>query len=230
MFRTFPSDAASSKALYEEVARIQKRVGIISEETDYAQGFLKAFEEANVENDLSIVKESYLPGQRDFHSLLLKLRKAGTDSLFINSQTEAGFLAVLKQLKELRWNVKTYGAYWPGTSVVLADQDADVEGITFVDTPSAADALEEGGFKLYQEFVSKYGPPKTMDMLIATTIEGFRALNEAIQSGEEVKSFLSNAKFNGLFGPWSFDRNGDIEGVKFVIKRIQNRKPELVRH
>ena len=39
-----------------------------------------------------------------------------------------------------------------------------------------------------------------------------------------MKDYLFQTKFQGIFGDYSFDRNGDIRGLSFVVKTIVDGK------
>ena len=228
IFRTWPSDDDAAKTLYGYIAAKHKSIGIISEQTDYAEGFLKSFVEKNDASKLSIVSESFLTDSVDFRSSLLKLRAKNVDGLFINSQTEVTFLAVLKQVKQMNWNVKVYSAYLAGSASFLENAKSMAEGIIYVDLPSLNEALTGDGPLIFDDFKKKYGKINGVELMFATTFEGFRALNQAIESGQDMRKYLYATKFNGLFGEWWFDRNGDIQGLNFVMKVVQDGKGKLL--
>lgn len=222
IFRTWASDAGASKKLFNYIAAHHQKIGILSEQTDYAQGFLRSFTDNNSLSDLEILNENYLTEMPDYRSVLLKLRTKGVTALFINSQTDTTFLAVLKQLKDTGWTPQIYTAYWGGSSMILEKAKNLVEGSIFVDLPGTNEVLSSEGKSLFEEYKTKYGNMKSIDLLFGTTFEAFRALHQAIQSGKEPREFLYHNTFHGVFGDWSFDSNGDIQGLDFVIKKVSH--------
>lgn len=60
------------------------------------------------------------------------------------------------------------------------------------------------------------------DITLITTVEAFRALDQAISSGKDVKDYLHSHKFYGIFGGYGFDKNGDIVGFNHKLKQIRN--------
>lgn len=60
------------------------------------------------------------------------------------------------------------------------------------------------------------------DITLITTVEAFRALNEAINSGADVKTYLHTHQFTGIFGKYSFDENGNIIGLQHELKQIKD--------
>ena len=228
IYRTWLSDAAAVQMLYEFMKSRHSTLGILSEQTDYAQSFAKGFRDRAKRDSKRLIEENYLSDHTDFRSLLLRLKGQGADSLFINSQTELTFLAVLKQLREMHWDVPLYGAYWPGAEAFLKPAGSLAEGIIFVDSPSAEQVLTEEGKQWYKEFTARYGPPQSIGILVATAIESVRALSQAIDSGEDERTYLNKTAFHGIFGDWHFDAFGDLAGIGFVMKQIRQGKPETL--
>lgn len=221
IFRTWPSDQGAARTLFQYVASKQSHLAIVSEQTDYAQGFEKEFIRNNTRDQLKIVTESFLTTSTDFRSLLLRLRQKNPEGLFINSQSEATFLAVLKQVKELKWDVQIYGAYWAGSKSVLDQAKEYAQGIIFVDTPSIKDAVTAEGIKVFEDFEKQFGKMQSIELMFATAFEGFRALHQAIESGKDIRDYLYATQFHGLFGDWRFDANGEIIGLDFVMKVVR---------
>lgn len=224
IFRTCPSDKFSAKRLYEYIAPRHKKFGFVSEQTDAVQGFLNSFIEANEGGALQIVNENFLTETTDFRSLLLKLRAKNIDGLHLNCQTEQTLLAVLKQVRAMGWSVPLYNVYFAGSPALLEKAQGASEGVVYVDLPNVRDVLTAEGKLLYEEFEKKYGGMKSIDLYFATGFEALRAIDAAAQSGKEPREFLYGTKFHGLLGDWSFDRNGDIQGLNFVIKVVRGNK------
>lgn len=226
VFRTAPSDRDAARALYAYLVSKHKNIGVLSEQTDFAQGFLRSLAENNNDNSLMFHNENYFTDALDFRSMLIKLKGKNIDGLFINSQTEVTFLAALKQVKEMKISLPLFGAYWPGSPAFLEKAGTMGEGVIFVDWPSVRDLVSDDGLILFREFESKFGRMNSVESLFVTGYEGFRALHQAILSGQDARAYLHSTKFHGLIGDWSFDKNGDIEGLSFVMKVVRGGKAE----
>lgn len=224
IFRTFPSDAFAAKLLFRKISERQQSVGIISAESDYAQDLKNAFVGENKSKALKILTEDYLPDTSDFRASLLRLKAANVQALFINTQYENTFALILKQLKQIDWHVQLYGAYWPGSAALQTLAGSDLEGVLFVDTPALDAILTAEGKSIMAEYTAKYGKLRSIEAVFAIAFEGIRALHEAISSGSDVRQFLYTHKFQGIFGPYSFDKNGDIQGLEFSFKKFENGK------
>jgi branched-chain amino acid transport system substrate-binding protein len=228
VFRTFPSDYLAAEKLFHHLKKKHKTVGMISEETEYTQEFIKSFEDLNAKKIINLENENALPGTSDFRPSLLKLKQQRLDALVINAQYDGTFLEMLKQVRELRIELPIYGIYWPSSRTLLEKAASILEGVEFVDIPGPDDVLTKHGRALYQKYVEKFGEPNTLPLLVATTLESVRALDAALAAGGDPVDYLNREKFSGMFGGWFFDVHGEIQGLEPVIKIIKDGKPRLM--
>ena len=228
IFRSMPLDRKLAETIvgYWVMQKSIKNLAIISEETEYCQGLESNIRQLFTENqpDFKYFSDNYAPGNKDFRSLLLRLRAKSPDSLFVNTQSEEALGLIVKQLAEMKWSPQIYGAYWTSSNRFLELVGPLAEGVRGADVPFIADTLVGDGPKLYAEFLAKYGNPRAIETLFITNLNGFRALIAAIESGQDPKAFLYQTKFDGVSGPYSFDRNGEFVGFSFVMKEVKNNK------
>jgi branched-chain amino acid transport system substrate-binding protein len=220
IFRTTADDAQSAKTLYAYAQSRHKTLGILSEETEYAQRMRSGFAEANAVNKLRLVMESYPPGTYDFKSIFVRMRAANPDGLFLNPQSEDSLGVMVKQLGELNWSLPLYGAYWPASPSFLDAVKEKANGIIFVDTPALDHILTKEGKTIFADYTKKYGQMRSTESVFATTYEAFRVIHEAIESGKDKKDYLERTIFQGVFGPYRFDEDGEIEGLSISLKEI----------
>lgn len=224
IFRTFPSDAGSASALFAHMSSKHKRIGLLTEQTEFCEGLLKVTQDAAKNSGVTVLNETYPPGNTDLRSIILKLKSQNVEGLFVNTQTEATFLTAVQQIRTLGWDVPLYSAYHAGSRSFLEKAGTLSEGIVFVDLPPISQVLNPEGQKLFEEFEKKFGKMSTMSSIFPATYEGFRALDLAISSGEDVREYLETTTFHGIFGEWSFDKNGDIQGLHFLVRKIEGGK------
>ncbi len=227
IFRVCPSDKIGAKILFETVASRVKKLGILSEETDFPQNFAQAFSEYNEPKTIEIVSENYLPGTTDFRSVLLKLRGHSVEAILLNTQAEGSLAIIVKQLAEIGWNLPRYAIYWPSAPTFLKAVGSAAEGIIFVDTPGNESILDPQGQRLFQEFTAKYGELNSGDWHFYLSIAAIQVLDQAISSGKDVLTSLNHDRFDTITGQISFDANGDVVGIRHVMKMIRNGKPVL---
>ena len=228
IFRTTPSDRFAATRLYRHVKDKHKVLGLISEEDEYPQALQKAFVDANSDGAMKLVIENYLPKTEDFRTQILKLKKQKVEGLFLITQSEAASVSLLKQVRELKWDVPIYGAYWPSSPSYLELAGSFSEGIEFVDTPPLSSMLKSEGEKIFEDFLKKYPKIRSIESVWATTFEGLRIVKQASESKKEVRDYLYNSKFKGIFGEYHFDKNGEIQGLDFAMKRVEDGAPILI--
>lgn len=222
MFRTTPNDGDAGIILSDYVSERFKVVGVISEESDYAQHIGGVFEGNFKKHGGITYTQTYLPNTFDFRSQLLSLREKNVPALFINAQAEKTFAAILTQLNNLSWKPVLFGAYWPGSPALLNIAQKDLEGVIFVDTPSLKDVLNQEGVNIIERFYQEGGKIRSTEAMFATSVEAYRAMTKAIESGEEARQFLYSNIFHGIFGDYSFDARGEIRGLKLHMRLIKN--------
>lgn len=226
IFRTTPSDKEAARRLFKWVQGKHQIFAVLSEETAYAQDLRKDFVAENASGVIGkLIEQDFRPAELDIRTVLSKFRLQGVSGIFVNAQTERSFVQVLKQIRDLKWNVAVYGAYVSSNQTFLKLAGPAGEGVESVDTPSLDAVLNPEGAELYKQFVSEFGEMRSTQSVFASSIEAFKALDKAFQSSpRDVKGFLYQNKFDGIFGPFSFDAQGEINGLNFSIKKVVNGK------
>jgi branched-chain amino acid transport system substrate-binding protein len=222
IFRTCPNNVGMARALFDYVSARHRRIGIISEETEYPQSLAREFMALARQTGLQVEAVSYLPDTVDFRSMLLRLKRGEIEALFVNPQAEPAFVRILKQMSEMNWKPQVYGNLYPSSPTFLKLAGGLAEGVIFSDLPFVEGTLTEEGRRLYGKFLAKFGPPVSSDFSVVTTFAAFAALHEAIQSGQDVKEHLYRHKFGRVVESYSFDQNGDVVGIEPVMKRIRH--------
>lgn len=224
IFRTTPSDIHAAQRLFAHISPKHSSIAVLSEETDYAQDLKDAFVKASRKSEVKIFESNYLPDTRDFKPMLLKIRTRDPEGVFINTQTEAAFATILKQMDEMRWSPSIYGAYWPASPAFLELAKSSAEDIEFVDLPSLDFMLNEGGKEILAEFLRGHGKIRSVESVFATTFEALRVIDQALVGDIGFREYLYTRNFDGIFGKFSFDKKGEIEGLSFMMKKISGGK------
>ena len=222
IFRTWPGDAGAGRLLFEYVSSRHKKIGILSEDAGYSQDFINTFLKAAQGSDLEIVSVNFPVNETDFRTALLKLRAAKVEGLLFNSGGSPPLSVFLKQLRELRWSVPISSAYQPGNKVFLDTAGKSAEGIVFVDAPPLQEILNTDGANLFRDFQARYGAPRSIPLVFASTFEVLRLLNLISEQHGDPRAYLYHETFNGVFGKYTFDSNGDIVGLKHVMRVIKD--------
>ena len=175
-------------------------------------------------------EEGFAPDLNDFRTLLLKVKGSGADSLYLASLA-SHTSTLLKQAKELGLNVK-YISYQAAEDPVLIKNAGDLaEAVVYVSAydVNSGDSLNSEFTSLYRE---KYGEDPNgyaaeayeATRLVAETYVKCGSTLESTENIQCAKDFLFNIKNRpSLFGPLSFDSNGDVT-YPFFLKTVRDGK------
>ncbi len=220
IFRTFPSDSKLTDLLAAYIKTRFKNIALLSEQSGFPQG-IKSGLEAGLAGSVKIVSEDYLPGTSDFRSVITRLLSKKPEAFFINPQAESGFAQVLGAVRQVAGSTPVLGAYWPGSQSFLELVGKQAEGIVFAESTSVDSVLNADGRLAYDEYKAKFGAMRSTDLVFATTVEGVRALVAALDTGDARRELYSH-EFRGIFGPFRFDKKGEIQGLSFAMKKISD--------
>lgn len=222
VFRTAPSDSSQGKALAEYANQNFKKVGILTEQTDYAVGVREVFKEAFTGEFL---QEDFLSSESDFKTRITKLKASGIEALFLNPNSPAKFQIIAKQLIELRWDKPILI-----NEIGIGNVDVLRELSDFLNTTKAIavnflapESPEVQNFT--RDYQATYGASPEYLNYGATTVDAVNILVQVLhqvkdpQDTEAIKSALEQIKnFPGLMGSLTFDQNGDVNITHLLLK------------
>lgn len=229
IFRVQPSDVllgAAFNAYFQDSDSV--RVALISENTEYAVGLRNAvLRQAPDTIDEFVFDETVDAGQKDIRTLLTRLQKVDFDVLFLNPQSDAVLISWVQQFRQLGFEQPMLGQQI-ADSQTLGQQAADeVEGMPLLTVPS----FGEGG-DLEERFIEQFGTPQQSISWAAFGYDATSVLLEALKRAdapEEIKEALYDAEHTGVIGTISFDENGDVVGIPFIVKEFRDGKLEVIK-
>ncbi|MBI5369895.1 ABC transporter substrate-binding protein [Candidatus Uhrbacteria bacterium] len=227
VFRSYPSDAMAGDVIasYSIKKLGTKKVSVISEQTDYAQGLRKSFTAAAAEYGAEVVAdETFNTGDTDFRTQVLKISTAAPDVLYIVPQTPAAGIQILKQLKENGFKGQLL------VSDVMLGSDTIAKNKTlyadiYSPTPEL-DSTREVTKRFLDNFQAAYGHAPEYPASMAAAYDQIYMLKDAFPvSGVDplkVRDWLYAVKnWPGALGDTSFDQNGDPI-IGYHIKHFVN--------
>ena len=181
IFRNNPSDADGGRVLAGLIIQKYKKVAIISENTDYAQAFKNVFIE-NFKNagGIVIADEDFIPGTKDFRSIVSKIKPLDFEALLINPQVESAAGTIMNQARELGITAPFYGNIALGGSKVLEIAGKNAEGTILTDIPGLKQDNQKAQ-KFLADFKEKYGP-LSFEFYVGAAYDDIYILKEAISS------------------------------------------------
>lgn len=225
-FQVWPPNRLQAEAAAEWVLRKGwSKAGLLviqNAHGDTLAGFLRNRFEAM--GGTIVVAEAYPPDHHDFRPLLLRVRRARPDVVFLLGDPFEVATA-LRQAKELGMTSKFVAAEVLASEQLLAAAGPAAEGLVWpVSTgfdPAAPTPPQTAFITRYRnrfgqepEEISAYSHDAAMVLL--------KALEAGARTGEEIRSFLAGGReMTGVTGRIIFDRNGDAIGRPVVFRAAQ---------
>lgn len=209
-FRVTAKSEIESRTLADFIKdKNYKKLAILYLDNDFGIGFKDSIKNTLKQNKAKtkvVSEQAFLLDTKEFRTPLIKLKQYNPDAIFIVG-TAKHYALVLKQAEEL--GIKAQ----------------------FITMHSAEDStLTETAGDLANGLVYSYPFDSTTknqlpDTYAAQGYEGFKlttlAFIECGKDNECVKNYLENTEFNSVFGPLSFDENGDVY-YDFFLKTVRN--------
>lgn len=222
VFRNYPSDALKTKAMAAYFAgRGFTKIAIISENTDFAQGFRNALIQ-DVGAEKIVFDETVDPNTKDYRTLLARLQKIPFDVFVANGQFPASIAAMVQQMRELGMEqlVISHDVGDTAETVNIAGEAA--EGLQVINVPSIGEDTDFG-----RMVAAKGITPQAGLVFMAHGYDAMGVIADALRAvgteGTAIRDYLyALDAYRGVTGTFSFDDHGDVEGVGYVLKEVRN--------
>lgn len=209
-------------------------VAIINENTDYSVSYAKAFEK--IFDGTVVMVEKFNTEEKDF-SIIAKKVKEKSDSIWAivivpNNNTTAGWL--LKALGD-EWLVDKFRWKIIWSEVIVSETLVTnlwdlMEWMISIQFPSIEDLWKNAG-DFIDNFQSKH-EIKSSPVFVLLEYEAINIVIDAVQANwyntDSIRSYLeavTNEKpRSGVFGSYYFDKNGDGQGIRFVVQKLEKWK------
>jgi branched-chain amino acid transport system substrate-binding protein len=226
-FRTCPRDDEQAKVAAQTIAKLgYKKIAILHDNSTYAKGLAEETRGLLQKQPGAriVFFDALTPGERDYSTILTKLKQARPDVVFFTGYyNEAGLL--LRQKKEMGFNVPFIGGdATNNTDLVKIAGVAAAAGFYFISAPLPQDLPTAKAF--IDEFKKKYGAaPNSIYPVLAG--DGFNVVVAALNgtkggNSAQVGAYLHNnlKDFQGLTGKISFNAKGDRVGEVYKAYKV----------
>ncbi|NBB13155.1 branched-chain amino acid ABC transporter substrate-binding protein [Pseudomonas sp. SLFW] len=219
VFRTTGRDDKSAVIAYQAILANKdfKRVAIIHDKSTYGQGLADNVKKGlNAGGLQEVVFDTLTQGEKDFSTLISKLKQANVDLVFFGGYFAEGGLLV-RQARE-----QGLKATFMGGDGIASTEFATIAGpaangflMTFYpdprDNPKAAGIVKQfrdGGYE-----------PEGYTLYTYAAIQAFAAAANNVKSedGPKVATALHNGTFDTVLGDVKFDKKGDPSTEPFII-------------
>lgn len=228
IFRTTPSDTETGRFSAEKMSQEYKKIAILSENTDYAQGVRNIFKENIARYGSSVIAdEVFNQGDRDFRTQISRIANANPDALLVVPQSGTTQGLTIRQLRELGFTKQIYTILAATDAIDIAGNA--MEGVLVVDVPQ----LPLAGISVVEKYRKLYGSDPISEWEAGSRYDSVYLIADALRKcGENtgcIKDFLYSLDWrDSPIGRYKFDKNGDVVGVEYALKIITNGKFEIV--
>ena len=227
-FRSCPRDDEQGLVAAKTLVSMGfKKIAILHDNTSYAKGLADEAKSLLEKQPVKIVfYDALTPGERDYNTILTKIKAAGPDVVFFSAYyPEAGLL--LRQKMEMGWNVPFIGGDATNNPdlVKIAGKDA-AAGFYFLSPPVPQDLDTAAAKNFMTAFKKKYNAePGSVWAVLAG--DGFNAVVAAIKGCKSTDSAKMAAYLKknlkdmpGLTGNISFNEKGDRVGDLYRVYKV----------
>ncbi len=224
-FRTSPRDDEQGKVAVKTILGMGfKKIAILHDNTTYSKGLADEAKTLLEKEKVKLVFfDALTPGERDYNTILTKIKADGPDVVFFTGYyPEAGLL--LRQKMEMGWNVPFIGGDATNNPdlVKIAGKDA-AKGFYFLSPPVPQDLPSREAKSFMAAYKKKYnGAPGSVWAVLSG--DGFNVLAAAIKAAKATDSkaiadYLHKdlKDLPGLTGKISFDAKGDRVGDLYRV-------------
>ncbi|MEV0634523.1 branched-chain amino acid ABC transporter substrate-binding protein [Streptomyces sp. NPDC050619] len=237
-FRTATTDEMQGTFAAEYAAKSlgKKKVFVVDDKQTYGSGLAKIFNEQFTKLGGTVIGTDHVnTGDKDFGSLVTKIKASGADLLYYGGQYDESSL-ITKQLKEAGVDIPLFGGdgMFATTYIQTAGKAAEGDLVTSVgvpaDTlPAAKTFIETYKSKGYKGDYAAYGT-YAYDATTAI-INAVKAVVDANDGkvpsdNNELRSKVvvevQKSDFDGITGKVSFDQYGDTTNKQLTVYRVEN--------
>ncbi len=240
-FRTATTDANQGgfAADYAYNGLKKKKAFVVDDKQTYGAGLAKVFEEQFTKQGGKVIGTDHVSvGDRDFSTLVTKIKNSGADLLYYGGQYDESEV-LTKQLKAAGAKIPLFGGdgMFSSSYIKTAGKAAEGDLATSVgvpvDTlPAAKDFVATYKAKKYPGDYGTYG---TYSYDAATAI--IKAVGQVVKNGKipsdaraKVVDAVQNTSFEGISGKVSFDQYGDTTNKQLTVYQVENGEWKAVKN
>jgi branched-chain amino acid transport system substrate-binding protein len=231
VYRTYPSIDSGIRRLINLIVKDRRRrIAILTEDNTFTNGIKDQFFQ-HLKAKIVFSGDYINNGGADYSALLDEALESKPDALYLNCAGRDSYQSLIKELREKRIRIPIYTYYQPSDHFVIANLRTEQEGVRFLSLPDIGRGDEQ--FRnVYARYLSNYPGVPAIDFMLRSAYDAAMILAEAVMAvglaPDDVRKYLDTHTFRGANGKTTFDKNGDVEGVQFVLKEIRGGKPQLL--
>ena len=203
-----------------------KRVAIVHDKDTYGQGFADEvrlnLKKMRAKGLKEVMYEGLTRGEKDFSALVTKIKSKKADTVFFGGvHSEAGPLVRQMRQQGLKAHFVSGDGIVSDEMVVTAGGKKFVKGVYM--TYSREPRNQPAGKKIVAEYRKMGFEPEGYTLYTYAAVQAVAAAMQATMSkgkrpnGMKMATWLKKNKVNTVLGPRSWDKNGDLTIVDYVV-------------
>jgi branched-chain amino acid transport system substrate-binding protein len=214
-FRTCPTDAMQgpAEALWAKELGF-KSVYVVDDSDAYGIGVASLFTKKAEEIGIKVFAHESITSKDVAHikKIVTKIKVANPDLVYYGGMTVGGVVTLVKEMRANKITAKVMGADGIYEPVFVEQLGKDAENI-YISSPGVpVKNMPEAGKEIAKKYRAKYGVDP--DINAVTSYEAAQIVITAIErAGVKDRNIILNeiakTNYSGVFGPTSFDSNGD---------------------
>lgn len=227
IFRTFIDVERGMKTLAERIRKDEKTpVALLTEDHVFTQG-IKTLLQKHLKDDV-VFAEDYPIDSTDLRTVLSKAKSKGAKSYYFNCGHPKTCAIITVQARQLGITASIYSYLHIDNPEYLEAAGDYANGVKFL-APPDIEASSPQYRRFLKRYKSRFGHEAKNDFIARSTYDAAQCIIRGIEAKgvdpSSVVQYLKDYQGEGALGKLSFDENGDIRDIDYVIKVISNGRP-----
>ncbi len=223
IFRTCPDQERAAEIFAHEIECSKlEAVFLLSEENAFTQGMKSLLTEKAGKRISG--SEDFPSEMTDFRTLLLKVKAARPQAIYLNAASPSSLSNLVVQAKNLGITVPIFGYLHPDDPSFFKSTGAVAVGMKYLGVPDPVELPPE--FREFAELYKKeYGVPQ-VEVVRRTTFDALKSIAAGIENAGpdpvKVRTYLETYQAEGATGHLAYDENGDLKNLDYVMKVVNS--------
>ncbi|GHH74020.1 branched chain amino acid ABC transporter substrate-binding protein [Streptomyces sulfonofaciens] len=239
-FRTATTDALQGgfAAQYAVKTLGKKKLFVVDDKQTYGAGLARLFKSNALKFGGKVIGEDHVnTGDRDFSSLVTKIKNSGADLVYYGGQYDESQV-ITKQLKDAGAKIPLFGGdgMFSDTYIKTAGKASEGDLATSVGVPLDTVDAAKDFIKTYKDkkYPGDYGTYGGYSFDAANAL--IKAVGEVVSANDgklpgdldknrkDVVAAVQKTNFQGIAGPVAFDDYGDTVNKQLTVYQVKNGK------
>jgi len=227
IFRIYPSSELGARFASQEAIKLfnPKKIAIMYANNPFGEASKIIYTEvANSKNVEVVSTQTFLDGDKDFKTQLLKIKSANPDLILCSTYWAEGAI-ILKQMVEMNIKIPIIGEDgWHGEIADIVGTKG-LDQLYFADIRFGKEIVENSTMQIFiKNYEAKYN--NKANTAAATGYQSLLMVKQIFENtsnnADSIKSYLYKSTFSGPLGNIKYDKNGDNIGMNFALFKLDS--------